>query len=84
MRGLQAYGMATWDCFRKPRQQGGLQLQTMVKLAEGVAGKDHGFRSAAFMELHPTRPLCAAPSHACRLPAHSSQANRRHPLRLAR
>ena len=40
----QAYGMATWDCFRKAPDKGGLQLQRIVKLAQGVAGPDHGFR----------------------------------------
>ncbi len=40
----QAYGLATWDCFRKPPEQGGLQLQHIVKLAEGMGGTNHGFR----------------------------------------
>jgi hypothetical protein len=41
---VQAYGMATWDCFRKSVQDGGLQLQKIVQLAESVGGKNHGFR----------------------------------------
>ena len=41
---VQAYGMATWDCFRKPVEEGGLQLQRVVQLAESVGGKNHGFR----------------------------------------
>ena len=41
---MQAYGMATWDCFRKSLQDGGLQLQRIVQLAESVGGKNHGFR----------------------------------------
>ena len=41
---LQAYGLATWDCFRKSPDNGGLQMQQIVKLAQGVAGSDHGFR----------------------------------------
>lgn len=43
---MQAYGMATWDCFRKPTQQGGLQLQRIVQMAESIGGKNHGFRQA--------------------------------------
>ena len=35
---------ATWDCFRKPAQQGGLQLQEIVTLAQVVGGLNHGFR----------------------------------------
>lgn len=46
----QAYGMATWDCFRKPLDKGGLQLQRIVKLAQGVAGLDHGFRCSPGFE----------------------------------
>ena len=41
---VQAYGMATWDCFRKAPDAGGLQLQEIVKLARAVGGRDHGFR----------------------------------------
>ena len=43
---MQAYGMATWDCFRKPPHQGGLQLQRIVQMAESIGGKNHGFRQA--------------------------------------
>ena len=69
IRALQAYGMATWDCFRKPREQGGLQLQTMVKLAEGVAGKNHGFRSGSLLLKHSAKlhaPPCACVCYSCR------------------
>ncbi|CAL8464817.1 g4352 [Coccomyxa elongata] len=41
---IAAYGMATWDCFRKAPERGGLQLQDIVKLAESVGGRNHGFR----------------------------------------
>ena len=42
---IRAYGMATWDCFRKPPgSQTALQLTSVVSLAEEVGGKDHGFR----------------------------------------
>ncbi|KAK9917236.1 hypothetical protein WJX75_002180 [Coccomyxa subellipsoidea] len=41
---IAAYGMATWDCFRKAPEKGGLQLQDIVKLAESVGGINHGFR----------------------------------------
>jgi aryl-alcohol dehydrogenase-like predicted oxidoreductase len=42
---IRYYGMATWTCFRLPRnEEGYLSLEEMVKMAENVAGKDHGFR----------------------------------------
>jgi aryl-alcohol dehydrogenase-like predicted oxidoreductase len=42
---IRYYGMATWTCFRLPRnEEGYLSLEDMVRLAENVAGKDHGFR----------------------------------------
>ena len=42
---IRYYGMATWTCFRLPRnEEGYLSLEDMVKIAEDVAGKDHGFR----------------------------------------
>ena len=42
---IRHYGMATWTCFRLPRnEEGYLSLEDMVKIAEDVAGKDHGFR----------------------------------------
>lgn len=44
---IRAYGMATWDCFRKaPGSHGYLALQDVVSLAEQVGGKNHGFRCA--------------------------------------
>ena len=42
---LQAYGMATWDCFRTPPGHAAyLSLQEVLALATEVAGEDHGFR----------------------------------------
>ena len=42
---IRYYGMATWTCFRLPRNEVGyLSLEDMVKIAEKVAGKEHGFR----------------------------------------
>ena len=42
---IRYYGMATWTCFRLPRsEEGYLSLEDMVKIAEDVGGKDHGFR----------------------------------------
>jgi aryl-alcohol dehydrogenase-like predicted oxidoreductase len=42
---IRYYGMATWTCFRLPRnEEGYLSLEDMVKIAEEVGGKDHGFR----------------------------------------
>ena len=42
---IRYYGMATWTCFRMSQNvEGYLSLEEMVKLAEDVAGKDHGFR----------------------------------------
>ena len=42
---IRYYGMATWTCFRLPRsEEGYLSLEDVVKIAENVAGKDHGFR----------------------------------------
>ena len=45
-RGLiRAYGLATWDCFRKaPGTAGYVSLLSMVQLAEHVGGLDHGLR----------------------------------------
>jgi len=41
---IRYYGMATWTCFRLPRnEEGYLSLEDMVRIAEDVAGKDHGF-----------------------------------------
>jgi aryl-alcohol dehydrogenase-like predicted oxidoreductase len=42
---IRYYGMATWTCFRMSQnEEGYLPLEEMVKIAEDVAGKDHGFR----------------------------------------
>ncbi|GAB4820952.1 hypothetical protein N2152v2_007998 [Parachlorella kessleri] len=43
---IKAYGLATWACFRvAPQQQGEyLSLREVVRLAEEVGGRDHGFR----------------------------------------
>lgn len=42
---LRYYGMATWTCFRVlPDNKEYLSLDEVVKLAEKVGGKDHGFR----------------------------------------
>lgn len=42
---IRYYGMATWTCFRLHRnEEGYLSLEDMVRIAEDVAGKDHGFR----------------------------------------
>ena len=39
------YGMATWTCFRVPYESPEyLSLEQAVKCAEGVGGKDHGFK----------------------------------------
>lgn len=51
---IRAYGLATWDCFRKPplvlsaAASGYLQLQRVVNLAREIGGSEHGFRSAAW------------------------------------
>ena len=45
--GLARYGLATWDCFRKPPGAPGyLSLARVVALAEAMGGADHGFRWA--------------------------------------
>src|SRR6185437_7716935 len=42
---IRYYGMATWTCFRVPQDNKEyLSLQEVVKLAEKVGGKEHGFR----------------------------------------
>lgn len=39
------YGMATWTCFRLPHnEREHLSLEEMVKIAQEVGGKNHGFR----------------------------------------
>lgn len=47
-RGLiRAYGLATWDCFRKvPGSAGYVSLLSLVQLAQQVGGLDHGLRYA--------------------------------------
>lgn len=42
---LRYYGMATWTCFRvMPDSKEYVSLEAAVKAAEGVGGKNHGFR----------------------------------------
>jgi aryl-alcohol dehydrogenase-like predicted oxidoreductase len=42
---IKYYGMATWTCFRlSQNERGYLSLEEMVKIAEKVGGKNHGFR----------------------------------------
>jgi aryl-alcohol dehydrogenase-like predicted oxidoreductase len=42
---IRCYGMATWTCFRvRPEEKEYLSLEEVVKLAEKVGGKKHGFR----------------------------------------
>jgi aryl-alcohol dehydrogenase-like predicted oxidoreductase len=46
---LGAYGLATWDCLRVPRNEAGhLELEEVVRLATKVGGADHGFRYVQF------------------------------------
>jgi aryl-alcohol dehydrogenase-like predicted oxidoreductase len=46
---LGSYGLATWECLRARRSDPGyLSLETVVRLAEEVAGEDHGFRFIQF------------------------------------
>ncbi|MFZ0892485.1 MAG: aldo/keto reductase [Thermoplasmata archaeon] len=46
---LGAYGLATWDCLRARRGEASyLSLESVVRLAEEVAGEDHGFRFIQF------------------------------------
>ena len=60
--GLARYGLATWDCFRKPPGAPGyLSLARVVALAEAVGGADHGFRwtcSVATPALLPANCAC--------------------------
>jgi aryl-alcohol dehydrogenase-like predicted oxidoreductase len=45
MNKLRYYGLATWTCFRVPSDsQEYLSLEQVVKVAEEVGGKNHGFR----------------------------------------
>jgi aryl-alcohol dehydrogenase-like predicted oxidoreductase len=43
---IRYYGMASWNCFRVSPEESNeyLSLETVVKLAEAVGGKNHGFR----------------------------------------
>jgi aryl-alcohol dehydrogenase-like predicted oxidoreductase len=42
---IRYYGMATWTCFRVPKESPEyLSLEQAVKSAESIGGKDHGFR----------------------------------------
>lgn len=42
---IRAYGLATWDCFRKAQGSPGyLSLLSVVQLAQQIGGQDHGFR----------------------------------------
>ena len=42
---IKFYGMATWECFRVNKDSPQyLSLQDVIKMAEDVGGKDHGFR----------------------------------------
>ncbi|HEX5573257.1 MAG TPA: aldo/keto reductase [Nitrososphaeraceae archaeon] len=42
---IKYYGMATWTCFRlSQKEREYLSLEEMVKIAEKVGGKNHGFR----------------------------------------
>ena len=42
---ISYYGMATWTCFRLPyNEREYLSLEEMVKIAQEVGGKNHGFR----------------------------------------
>jgi aryl-alcohol dehydrogenase-like predicted oxidoreductase len=42
---IRHYGMATWECFRVPKEnQQYLSLHDVVQLARQAGGEDHGFR----------------------------------------
>lgn len=42
---IKFYGMATWECFRVPKDNPQhLSLHDTVKMVEQIAGKDHGFK----------------------------------------
>jgi aryl-alcohol dehydrogenase-like predicted oxidoreductase len=46
---LGAYGLATWECLRSPRREGGhVELEELVALARGSGGAEHGFRFLQF------------------------------------
>jgi len=42
---VRYYGMATWDCFRVPKEHPQhILLSDLIRLAKEVGGSDHGFR----------------------------------------
>lgn len=42
---IRYYGMATWDCFRVPKENPEhLLLSDVIKLAKEIGGNEHGFR----------------------------------------
>lgn len=42
---LRHYGMATWTCFRTPKEsREHFSLEDALKIAQGAGGDDHGFR----------------------------------------
>ncbi len=42
---IRFYGMATWDCFRVPKENPQyLLLEDVIKIAREVGGNEHGFR----------------------------------------
>lgn len=46
---LATYGLATWDCLRAaPKSPEYLALESAVRVAREVGGKDHGFRFVQF------------------------------------
>ncbi|DBB01812.1 TPA: hypothetical protein ACH3X1_000424 [Trebouxia sp. C0004] len=59
---IQAYGLATWDCFRKaPGSAGYLSLLSIVQLAQQVGGVDHGFRcSLSVIHQHAQTAQCSS------------------------
>ena len=63
---IQAYGLATWDCFRKaPGSAGYLSLLTIVQLAQQVGGVHHGFRcSLSVIHEHAQIVQCSS-KHSC-------------------
>jgi aryl-alcohol dehydrogenase-like predicted oxidoreductase len=46
---LGAYGLATWDCLRRPPDDPGFfPVETAVEIARAAGGKEHGFRYLQF------------------------------------
>ena len=66
---IQAYGLASWDCFRKaPGSAGYLSLLSIVQLAQQVGGVDHGFRcSLSVIHEHAQTAQCSS-KHLCSHP----------------